>query len=195
MKVYFFAFIVLVFCTNLALAQDSLSFNKRYIAKNNLSLELGGIAGFESINYERNFCIKDNSFHTLRAGFSYLPYITTEFNQVLLPLAYTYSIVKKKSKFFVGMGLTLLIAPNPYPATFAERKQVREHPTAANSQGYEPLLDLWLCPMVGYEFISKKAFYFRAYISGMLFRNYGPFTYGILPWGGFTFGLKLKNRK
>jgi hypothetical protein len=196
MRYYCFIFFsVLAFYSK---AQDTtLSFNKKYVSKNNVSVELGGIGFIYSINYERNFGIQDNSFNTLRVGSAYGGSLgLTGMNLVYLPVAYTYSIGKKKSKFFVGMGLNLMISPFPYPTTFSGRQYVRHHPTQ-NYYGeqpfpdtYQPLLNTMLCPMVGYEFISKKAFYFKGCINGIILSD-GLIHWLAIPWAGFTFGYKL----
>ncbi len=121
--------ILLVLLSNLTFAQDSLSFNKKYMAKNNLSIDLTGVGLLYSVNYERNFSIKDNSFHTLRAGISYIGSLGIDYASIYLPVSYFYSIGKKKSKFLVGLGLTFFIDYNPSPATFKARQYVRQHPT------------------------------------------------------------------
>jgi hypothetical protein len=196
-------FLILFFvsCVLKITAQDSISFNKKYIAKNNVSIELGGVGFLYSLNYERNFGVKDKSFHTLRIGISYGGNGLSGSDLVYLPINYTYVLGKKKSKFFIGFGLTFSICPNPYPSTFTERQYARHHITQidsnygqAYSYHYQPLLNTMLCPIVGYEFVSKKAFYFKVYTKGFFLRG-DAVNYYTIPWGGFTFGIKLNRNK
>lgn len=193
MKLRLIYILIIACCITKSVAQDSLSFNKKYIAKNNLSIDLGGTAQVGSLNYERSFCIKDNSFQTLSAGFLYYP--PSDGGQPFyLPISYSYGIGKKKSKLILGLGLTLLVSTEiPSPA---DRKLVREHPSTYNFGGapYQPFIDFWLCPMVGYEFISKKRFFFKAYAMAILYRT-NIIYYHATPWGGLTFGFKLDRRK
>ncbi len=59
---------------------------------------------------------------------------------------------------------------------------------------YQSLINTALCPMIGYEFVSKKIFYFKAYIMGAFFREQVLYYYAY-PRAGFTFGFKLKRNK
>lgn len=182
-------------------AQDSLSFNKKYVAKNNISAEIGGTAIFYSLNYERNFGIKEKSFHTIRAGLSYMNLAFSSNGMgFYLPIGYSYNIGRKKNKFFVGTGATLIIATNPYPTTFAGRKYARSYADTSKTiwgqqftDYYIPLFDIAFQPIfIGYQYVSKKRFYFKATATTLLV-NESPIKqhYQFFGWGGFTFGLKL----
>ena len=197
-----FFYLILFFVLTLnGKAQDTLSFNKKYVSKNNVSLEAGGIGFVYSVNYERNFGIKENSFHSLRGGMAYGGSLgLASVDLIYLPMAYTYSIGKKKSKFFMGIGFNFMISPSPYPTTFSGRQYVRHNPAQTNLDGqplldtYQPLLNVMICPMIGYEFISKKAFYFKGYVNGIFLSDEVTHWFAY-PWAGFMFGYKLNNNK
>jgi hypothetical protein len=182
--------LLIVFCAEEIFAQDTINFNKRYVVKNNLSINLGGITGaLYDVDYERNFSIKAHSFHTLGIGLSYQNFNFIGSDQIFLPATYSYSIGKRKSKFFMGMALNFLVSTDFSSSTSSLREQVKRHPSSFGVT-VEPAIDFLLCPMIGYEFISKKRFYVKTYITAVIGKT-NIIYYYVYPWIGFTFGFKL----
>jgi hypothetical protein len=172
--------------------QDSLSFNEKHVAKNNVSLDLGGVGIVYSVNYERNFTIKNNFYQTFKVGAVYFPTI-----DIGLPISYGYSIGKGKSKCMISSGVIVAYNLHPYPATAAQRELYRQSPTNNPYAGkqFEPLIDAWLYPVLaGYEFMSSNRFFFKAYATAYISRT-NMIYYHVLPWAGFTFGFKLDKKK
>ncbi|MBS1646510.1 MAG: hypothetical protein JST67_04150 [Bacteroidetes bacterium] len=184
-------------------AQDSLCFNKKYVAKNNVTAEVFGFAYLYSLNYERNFCIKENIFHNFRAGLSYC-ILPNKGMGVYIPLGYSFNLGKKRNKFFLGTGATLMIATNPYPTSAAGRSYARQYAdTAKTSWGqpftdvYVPLFDLMFHPVyMGYQYTSKKRLYLKVEITTLLI-DMRPIRqqYILSGWAGVTFGFKLNKMK
>lgn len=180
-------------------AQDSLSFNAKYVKKNNISIELGGVAQYYSLNYERIFFIKNNSFQCIRVGISALPPTVSSYDGLLLPFSYGISVGKRKSKLFLGIGTTFLFDYHPYPTTFAGRQYVRHHPyylpygQEPAMQTYTPIIQAFFCPMLGYEFISRKSINFKIYVNGIIF--YRLIGFYVAPYIGLGLSYKFKNHK
>lgn len=179
-------------------AQDSLCFNKKYVAKNNVTAEVFGFAYLYSLNYERNFCIKENIFHNFRAGLSYC-ILPNKGMGVYIPLGYSFNLGKKRNKFFLGTGATLMIATNPYPTSAAGRAYARQnYNNPEYSESYVSPMSIMFQPIfIGYQYISKKRFYFKVTATTLIIDD--PlrmhFYFSPIPWGGVTFGFKLTKIK
>ncbi|MBS1646254.1 MAG: hypothetical protein JST67_02810 [Bacteroidetes bacterium] len=181
-------------------AQDSLCFNKKYVAKNNVTAEALGTCILYSINYERNFCIKEKIFHTFRTGLSYWDLIYSETGySFYIPMTYSFNLGKKRNKFFVGTGTTFMIATNPYPTSAAGRAYARQnYNNPEYSESYVSPMSIMFQPIfIGYQYISKKRFYFKVTATTLIIDD--PlrmhFYFSPIPWGGVTFGFKLTKIK
>lgn len=153
---------------------------------NGVFLELAGVGGPYSINYERQF-------HTNlvgRVGFSYLG------SDFLIPVSLSKIFGEKRHHFEIGLGLTF----NRYKITIGSRTILI---TGGNQQQViQQKLDvywynsLYLTSFIGYRFQKpdKKFFYRCGFTPLWRFYNTDPESnklYQFIPWGGLSVGYRF----
>ena len=188
---YFFIILALIFVKINAAAQSiDASYNTSYVQKNALNFELGGGSGLLGINYQRNFFVKNYSFHSLSAGVGF-PIELYKPSQVFVPISYDFILGKKASKLQIGLTALNIFDSAPSPKTKTEREKWLSDP-AYRKKPYEPPYQIWFLPKLGYNYYGKKNFLFKVFWSPVLSRDFSlekyVFWYG---WGGVSIGYSF----
>ena len=166
---------------------------KKYPHKNNINIELGGTGLIYSLGYERNLCIKEKSYQSIKIGISYQHSFAS---QVFIPLDYNFYLGKGNLKLLLGAGIVGLLSTDPSPGSYNARqdyiKLYNQNPYNAISKygtdHYQKAFDLAYTAKVGFKHIGKKVdvygYYNCFYIRYSTSYNFQP------AW--FAIGLSIK---
>lgn len=163
-----------------------------YVPKNAVYLELGGNGWFYSLNYEREIFKKDVTTISSGIGFS----TAFSFNGSVVGLMFpvnlsTFQFGRKKSRLEIEISSSLFVNFYPSPRTREGRKYYFEHlDEVQGGAPYAPPVKIFLTPGIGYRYIAKNGFLFRATATSFIFRSRDGniITYRAAPWLGISFG-------
>ena len=116
------------------------------LKKNSANITLGGMGMGGSVNYGRNFMIKDSYFLNVSAGMGTLPFV----GGTTIPHQITFNIGKQSSFFEIGLG-----------GTYWSGK--------SNSSGYtESINSYHLSTIIGWEKIFGNNLIFKVYTNPLI---------------------------
>lgn len=152
--------ILFIFCS-------IISFNGFAQPKRYVSIEIGGVGGFGSINYEQTFLQKEQFTLSLRAGISFSPIDKNNGHAIIFPIIAHGVVGKGPHKLDLGLGQALTIT--------------------SRGQAY-----LKMPASIGYRLEPIEKRYYLRFAYTPIF-NY-IFDFNVQHWGGITYGYKLKNK-
>ncbi len=108
--------------------------------------------------------------------------------------AFTYNrFIKKRSQFILGIGLSVIFSPHPYPETNSKREEYVQNPKSdLRGAPYVPPFSFFEIPNLGYAFYLNTHACLKLSFTP-LFQYYKPFhKFGVrIPWGGLSFNYIL----
>ncbi|HRP70316.1 MAG TPA: hypothetical protein PLY93_12350 [Turneriella sp.] len=164
--IYYSLICVCIICARDILAEETSENKKLEVgAKNTLSLELLGIGGIYSVNYERSIT-KDA---LIRFGVAYLPPMrsTDNYHTLAAPLGFYYLIGQSEHKLELGFAGGFYGGYNKDPVTYGSEWKVRS------------------------AFFYSVGYRYQPVSSGIVFRitaNLAFFDNIAQPWGGISLG-------
>jgi hypothetical protein len=182
-----FCFLGIVYCTCLSAANVTDTMSQK---KNAVFFELGGNGYAYSLNYEREFLVKENCSFSGKLGCAFYPQFH---NATYLPLSVQMYFGKRRSRFELGIGYTPIFRWSKIKEEGTifnyDKLKYTNHGPPGYIKGHDEPFAQFFYINVGWHQDLRNNFFLKVQASPWITENHNG--YHIAPWAKVAFGKKF----